>query len=78
MVRRSVFDRIGYFDPVYPNASDVDWFFRLKDAGLKMGSIPKALVYKRVHSGNQSNLVRSLHAEYLKIARESISKRSGE
>jgi len=77
LVRRSVFDQIGDFDPKYPMASDVDWFFRAKDAGTKMGSISKPLVYKRVHADNQSNLARSLHAEYIRIARDSLSRRPG-
>jgi glycosyltransferase involved in cell wall biosynthesis len=74
VARRSIFERVGYFDPGFETASDVDWFFRLKDAGIKSWSVPEALVFKRVHSGNQSNLVRSLHAEYLQLARASVSR----
>jgi len=74
VARRSVFERVGYFDPAFETASDVDWFFRLKDAGIKQWAVPEALVFKRVHRGNQSNLVRSLHAEYLRVARASVSR----
>jgi glycosyltransferase involved in cell wall biosynthesis len=34
LVRREAFDRIGTFDPTLTGSEDVDWFLRLRDAGL--------------------------------------------
>ena len=77
VARRRVFEGIGYFNPIFPTASDADWFFRAKDAGIKLVEIPEPLMFKRVHDGNQSNLVQSQHSELLRIARESIIRSAG-
>ena len=77
VTRRRVFEEIGYFNPIFPTANDADWFFRAKDAGIKLVEIPEPLVFKRVHEGNQSNLVQSQHSELLRIARESIKRSAG-
>jgi glycosyltransferase involved in cell wall biosynthesis len=34
LVRREAFDRIGAFDPTLAGSEDVDWYLRLRDAGL--------------------------------------------
>lgn len=36
LIRRTTFDRIGTFDPRLPGSEDVDWFLRLRDAGLQL------------------------------------------
>ncbi len=54
MVRRHVFERIGLFDPDLSVASDIDWFAKLKDAGIKEGIIDRLLIHKRVHQSNLS------------------------
>ncbi|MFC1680524.1 glycosyltransferase family 2 protein [Pseudomonadota bacterium] len=72
VVRKSLFSRIGYFDPRYPNASDVDWFFRAKDMGIPHQTVEELLVRKRVHADNQSERVMAIHREILQISRASI------
>jgi len=54
MVRRHVFDVLGLFDTSLTIASDIDWFAKLKDSGLKVGVINKTLIEKRVHESNLS------------------------
>jgi glycosyltransferase involved in cell wall biosynthesis len=75
LVRRRVFDEVGLFRTDYPDASDVDWFFRARDAGVRMEWVPDVLVRKRVHAANASGRVRELHAEYLKVIRSSLARR---
>lgn len=75
LAHRSVFAKVGEFDLGHSTASDVDWFFRARDAGIALETVPRPLVRKRVHSGNQSRLVKALHAEYLQIARKSIRRK---
>jgi len=54
MTRRSVFRKIGMFDPAFKHACDLDWFFRAKDAEIPMAVIPELLLYRRVHGHNYS------------------------
>jgi glycosyltransferase involved in cell wall biosynthesis len=55
LVRREVFDQIGNFDPAFELAMDVDWFARVKDAGLELGMVQSVLLEKRFHEHNLSH-----------------------
>ena len=74
VARKSAFEKIGQFDTNFQTASDVEWFFRAKDAKIPMAIIPEVLVIKRIHAENQSYHVNALHKEYLKLVRASIHK----
>jgi glycosyltransferase involved in cell wall biosynthesis len=54
VVRKSVFDRIGGFDPAYRVGDDTDWFARAVDSGIKMGILDDVLVRRRIHGANIS------------------------
>jgi glycosyltransferase involved in cell wall biosynthesis len=76
IARRSVFERIGSFDTRFPIASDVDWFARLKDAGVKLALVPEVLVEKRVHEANLSILSGpAFNRELVGLLRESVARR---
>lgn len=55
LVRREVFDEVGDFDPGYVVAMDVDWFARVKDAGLVFEALPMTMLEKRFHEENLSH-----------------------
>jgi glycosyltransferase involved in cell wall biosynthesis len=55
LVRREVFDQVGLFDEAYVMAGDVDWFARVKDAGLKLGTVHRTVMVKRFHPDNLSH-----------------------
>jgi glycosyltransferase involved in cell wall biosynthesis len=55
LVRRRVFDEVGLFDPDYLLALDVDWFARVKDAGLELATVPMVVLQKRFHAENLSH-----------------------
>jgi glycosyltransferase involved in cell wall biosynthesis len=75
--RRELFDSLGLFDASYSTSSDTDWFFRAKDRGVAMATIPEVLLHKRVHGGNQSFQSLTLNRELLRVARASIRKQAG-
>jgi GT2 family glycosyltransferase len=64
LVRRRTFERLGVFEERYRIAVDIDWFARLKDAGLSLGVVPELALEKRVHSSNLS------HADQDRLASE--------
>ena len=75
IVRREVFDQIGVFDPSYELVLDVDWFARLKDAGLELARIPQVVLEKRVHPGNLSHSQPDLyHREMVRALRDSAAR----
>lgn len=73
LARRAVFDRIGSFQTEYEIASDVDWFARLKDAGMRGEVVPEALIHKRIHDSNLTHFqARSMNAEMIDLLRASV------
>jgi len=72
VVRKSIFERVGGFYSTYRVASDSDWFFRVKDAGVPMAVLDQVLLRKRVHDGNESRRVRLGSAELLEVVGASI------
>lgn len=52
LARRSVFDRVGRFDPSLRVGEDNDWFLRVRDAGVRAYLVPEVLVRRRLHAGN--------------------------
>jgi glycosyltransferase involved in cell wall biosynthesis len=78
LARRSVFDRIGVFETRWEIAADVDWFARVKDAGLRMEVVPELLVHKRVHDTNLSTLGgATVNRELLEVLRASVQRQRG-
>jgi glycosyltransferase involved in cell wall biosynthesis len=74
VAKKSVFDRIGKFNPEYTVGEDVDWFARAKDAKILKAVIPKVLLYKYIHDTNLSNNAAINNQNLLKIIRQSIQK----
>jgi glycosyltransferase involved in cell wall biosynthesis len=72
LVRREVFDQIGYFDEDYQLAMDVDWLARVKDSGLELPTMDRTVLVKRVHPSNLSHSRPEIyHRELVKALRES-------
>lgn len=76
MVRRTIFEQIGPFDPRYPHGSDSDWFFRARDAGVIGVTPPQTLVQRRIHADNLSHQTSAVTDEMMQIIRSSIRRRS--
>lgn len=59
-------------------ANDIEWFARMKDAGLTRGVVPRVLVRKRAHDANWSYFqARTLHRELTGLLRESVHRQRG-
>lgn len=54
LLRKQVFDQVGYFDPAFSPADDMDWLARVQDARIPMGLVPEVLLFKRIHDANTS------------------------
>lgn len=69
LVRRGTLDEVGHFDPSVRNGSDMDWFLRANEAGVRMAVVETVVMEKRVHDENLSadpgsteELFRMMHA----------------
>lgn len=75
MVSRDVFKLVGWFNPAFKDNSDVDWFARAVELGLRMVNPENVLLTKRFHSFNQSHHVIDSVTEVLQILRASVQRR---
>ena len=67
MIRRSIFDELGGFDPSFRVAEDTDLLIRMRERGIELAILPEIILYRRFHGGNltadhssPSSLLRSL------------------
>jgi glycosyltransferase involved in cell wall biosynthesis len=77
VARRSLYDRVGGYDPAYRIGSDMDWFSRARDAGATIVTLPRILVYRRVHRDNLSRPPDTRVSSLLHTFRASIERKKG-
>jgi glycosyltransferase involved in cell wall biosynthesis len=70
MVRRSVIEQVGGFDPAYRLTEGLEWLSRMRDVGISIDVLDDVCVDRRIHENNlsyqraglQHNMLRSLRA----------------
>jgi glycosyltransferase involved in cell wall biosynthesis len=76
LVRRSVMDEVGHFDPCLRTAEDADWFARATDLGIVFHTVDEVLLEKRVHPHNISFTDEKDHTNLIEALRRSIARKS--
>jgi glycosyltransferase involved in cell wall biosynthesis len=67
LYRRALIDRVGFFDESLGYGEDLDYHWRLIEAGMRLAlSECDALIYRR-HAGNTTNGAPSRHATIIKL-----------
>jgi glycosyltransferase involved in cell wall biosynthesis len=74
-VRRSALRRAGVFDPSYRIAVGMEFFGRLRDAGIGVAILPEVLLVRRIHDANLTHLNRALRDELLRGLKRKIDRR---
>ena len=77
VVRRTAFEKVGNFATGYSAASDGDWFFRAKAAGIPMAVVPELLLLKRIHGGNESARAKEILSELRMVVKSSLDRQRG-
>jgi glycosyltransferase involved in cell wall biosynthesis len=75
LFRRSVFERIGIFDPELRYSEDVDWFARAREQGVNMFLIPEVTLYYRKHSANMTRNKNAQDLNVLRVLKRSLDRR---
>jgi glycosyltransferase involved in cell wall biosynthesis len=73
LTHRSVFDRVGGFDP---GGADSDWFVRARDAGVRLGVVEEILYRRRWHDTNLSYQF-AFNRNMFDILRRSVQRKRG-
>lgn len=74
---RWVFDRIGHFNDLYWHGNDLDWFIRLKEAGIPMVVLPEVFLFRRIHAANLSKDQNPLALERIRILKAHMDRIRG-
>ncbi len=76
LIARQAFDRVGAFDESVLAADFPEWYARALGRGIGMRFLDDVVAFRRVHKSN-TTIVRKkdLHSDYLRTAREAITRR---
>ena len=78
LARRSLFDEVGLFEEEWAISSDIEWFRRVADAGVRHEVLPDVLLWRRIHEANLSYQPpdpRAFPRELLTILKRSLDRR---
>lgn len=75
LAHRTLYERVGIFDPELKVGCDSDWFVRAHDVGIEIAVLPQVLLHKRIHADNLSSQVEQYRRELLIVARQSLKRR---
>ena len=76
LVRRSVFDKVGLFNPKLRIENDFDWLVRIRDAGITIPFMDEILMFRRLHGNNISYRINKIN--FLTIFRESMRRKENQ
>jgi glycosyltransferase involved in cell wall biosynthesis len=60
LIRKNVFDKIGLFDKKFSSVYDYDFWFRMLEAGYKIGYIEKPLAVWRTYPEQESHKIKKI------------------
>ena len=75
MCRRSVFERVGQFDPSLRQSEDVDFFMRMRELDIWLVLIPDVTQHYRIHDGNMTRERPAAHALFVSALKRSLDRR---
>ena len=75
LARRSLFDRVGPFNPTLRHGDAQEWFLRAAERRVVMDLLSDVLVYRRFHKANTSRNVSPTLDEHLRILKSSLDRR---
>jgi glycosyltransferase involved in cell wall biosynthesis len=75
LVRRSVFDRIGFFDVSFKLSETVDWVARFQEHRLLAVAVDEVVLKRRIHGANATIKEKDRLSDYVKVLKASLDRR---
>jgi glycosyltransferase involved in cell wall biosynthesis len=75
LVRRNVFDQIGFFDASLKLGETMDWVARFEEHGLLAAAVDEVVLKRRIHATNTVIKEKHRQSDYLNILKASIDRR---
>lgn len=73
LVRRTVFDQIGYFDTSWQTGYFLEWFLRTKNLQMKMQTLSTVVTKRRLHDTNLGRRKRDQQVEYIQVLKRNLA-----
>ncbi|BAQ61472.1 glycosyltransferase [Geminocystis sp. NIES-3708] len=75
LYKKSVFEKLGNFDPNLSSSEDVDWFLRIKEANINQIIVSESVLCYRIHDSNVSRDRKNSYSAFLKSLKMSLDRR---
>jgi len=76
LIWRQIFDKVGLFNANFRISEDVEWFSRVKDAGVPMMVVPEVVLYRRIHNANLSYQLKAGNPLLFRALRTAVHRKS--
>jgi glycosyltransferase involved in cell wall biosynthesis len=73
--RKSVFDKVGFFDEALYYGEDTDWFMRAREIGVSMIILPEVTLFYRRHELNMTLDSATTDRYFIKALKKSLDRR---
>ena len=77
LARRSVFRRVGLFDPTRTHAETTEWILRARRAGCVMEILPDVLCRRRIHENNDSRRYEHHRDTFIEVLKMHLDQERG-
>jgi glycosyltransferase involved in cell wall biosynthesis len=75
VIKRGVFERVGFYNEDLKRGSDVDWICRVQDARITPQLVEEVLLLRRIHNANSSIDEPLFMSGLLRTARASVQRK---
>ncbi len=75
LMRRSAFEQVGIFDPDLQYSDDMDWYMRVREAGLRIILHHEVVLLHRRHEHNLTKNLQLRNSFQLKMLHKSLQRR---
>jgi len=75
LIRRSVFDRVGPFNPSLQLGETIDWIARADAANVTMRMVDTVVLQRRIHDSNTGVNQAHRRSDYLRVLKASLDRR---
>jgi hypothetical protein len=75
LYRKTVFEKVGLFDPTMRFAEDADWYIRAEELGINMKRLEETTLYVRRHGQNMTEGKNMLELNTLKLFKKFIDRK---
>jgi glycosyltransferase involved in cell wall biosynthesis len=75
LFRKSVFERLGFFDETLYHSEDTDWFLRIREMRVSMTIMEEVSLFYRWHESNMTLDSAGRHTCFIKALKKSLDRR---